>query len=53
MYVQFDMELMRKMRDKGKFKNSMLAEIERDELLAKMTQQVDEIQDDLEVKKNC
>ena len=46
------MELMRKMRDKGKFKNSMLAEIERDELLAKMTKQVEEIQDDLEVKKN-
>ena len=44
------MELMRKMRDNGKFKNSMLAEIERDELLAKMTQQVEEIQDDLEVK---
>ena len=45
------MELMRKMRDNGKFKNSMLAEIERDELLAKMTQRVEEIQDDLEVKK--
>ena len=50
LYVQFDMELMRKMRDKGKFKNSMLAE--RDELLAKMTQRVEEIQDDLEVKKS-
>ena len=49
-FVQFDMGLMRKMRDEGKFKNSMLAEIERDELLAKMTQQVDEIQDDLEVR---
>ena len=44
------MEMMRKMRDKGKFKNSTLAEIERNELLAKMTQQVDEIQDDLEKK---
>ena len=50
LYVQFDMEMMRKMRDKGKFKNSTLAEIERNELLAKMTQQVDEIQDDLEKK---
>ena len=44
------MELMRKLRDEGKFKNSMLAEIERDELLAKMTEQIDEIQDDLEVR---
>ena len=44
------MEMMRKMRDKGKFKNSTLAEIERNEFLAKMTQQVDEIQDDLEKK---
>ena len=41
---------MRDMRDKGKFDNSMLAEIERDDLLAKMTQQVDEIQDDLHVR---
>ena len=44
------MELMRKLRDEGKFKNSMLSEIERDELLAKMTEQVGEIQDDLEVR---
>ena len=44
------MELMRKLRDEGKFQNSMLAEIERDELLAKMTEQVNEIQNDLEVR---
>ena len=49
-YVQFDMGLMRKMRDERKFKNPMLAEIEQDELLVKMAQQVDEIQDDLEVR---
>ena len=44
------MELMRKLRDEGKFQNSMLAEIERDELLTKMTEQVNEIQNDLEVR---
>ena len=41
---------MRKLRDEGKFKNSMLAEIERDEMMEKMKQQVDEIQSDLEVR---
>ena len=44
------MELMRKLRDEGKFQNSMLPEIERDELLTKMTEQVNEIQNDLEVR---
>ena len=44
------MELMRKLRDEGKFKNSMLAEIERDRMMAKMKEQVDEIQADLEVR---
>ena len=44
------MDLMRKLRDEGKFKNSMLAEIERDEMMEKMKEQVDEIQADLEVR---
>ena len=44
------MKLMRKLRDEGKFKNSMLAEIERDEMMEKMKEQVDEIQSDLEVR---
>ena len=44
------MDLMRKLRDEGKFKNSMLAEIERDEMMEKMNEQVDEIQADLEVR---
>ena len=44
------MELMRKMRDEGKFQNSMLAEIEQDELIAKMSEQADEIREDLGVK---
>ena len=44
------MKLMRKLRDEGKFKNSMLAEIERDEMMEKMKGQVDEIQSDLEVR---
>ena len=44
------MKLMRKLRDEGKFKNSMLAEIERDEMMEKMKEQVEEIQSDLEVR---
>ena len=47
------MKLMRKLRDEGKFKNSMLAEIERDEMMEKMKEQVDEIQTDLEVRTSC
>ena len=34
------MDLMRKLRDEGKFKNSMLAEIERDEMMEKMKEQI-------------
>ena len=46
--IKFDVNLMRKLRDEGHFKNSMLAETEEDEL-DKIIKDVDVIQKDLKV----
>ena len=43
------MNLMRKLRDQGHFKNSMLAEIEEDERLDKINNDLDVMQENLEV----